>query len=528
MKKEFNNTGVCLPELHYMMDTSAKMAKVLAMAKGGAYFVISRPRQHGKTTTLHTLLRALKADGAYLPILLNFQGADSGALTSDAAFARMVAGEIAAYFEFDAPALYAKWQAVTGPDCNMQVLSRAITAMVHDMPEKRLVLLVDEVDASSNFASFLNFLGMLRTKYLARTLKQHYTFHSVVLAGVHDIKSLKYRLRDPEQAKYDSPWNIAADFLVDMAFSPQEIVPMLADYCAAEGVSMDMPAIAGRLHYHTAGHPFLTSQLCKIIAEEILLERGAPPAWTTDDVDAAVRILLRRDNTNFDSLIKNIANNSSLAKLLHQMLLDGEVFVFNPDEEVMRLGRTYGILKDNGHIKVHNRVYEQRIYNYVVTKTRQRMVDEGINTKGSAARFARPDGTLDMRLLLLRFQAFLKEQRGEKRMAFLEREWRLLFLAFLRPAINGHGHDFCEAVTSEERRMDVAVAYGPHRYVVELKIWRGPKYHAAGLSQLAGYLDAQGLEEGWLVIFDPRKEQPEVGRQEDIAHDGKRVFAVWV
>lgn len=526
MKKTFNATGVCLPEWHYMMDTSAKMRRVLAMVEGGDYFVISRPRQYGKTTTLHALLRTL-GEG-YLPVLLSFQGIDSSALETDAAFAQMVGAQLARAYEQTAPALAnILAEALGTPGFNLNTLSNLITSLAHYQPDKRLVLLVDEVDASSNHSAFLNFLGMLRTKYLARMLPHHYTFHSVVLAGVHDVKSLKYRLRNPDDAKFDSPWNIAADFLVDMSFQPQEIAPMLAEYTTAEGVSMDVPGIAERLYHYTAGHPFLTSRLCKIIAEEILPERAAPSAWSLHDVDAAVYMLLRRDNTNFDSLIKNIANNEGLARLLHEVLLEGQEFVFNPDEEIMRLGRTYGILKDNGKVRIHNLIYEQRIYNYLVADTRQRMLRDGVQTE-NLPRFARPDGTLDLQLLLSRFQVFMKEQRGVRRMEFLEREWRLIFLAFLRPAINGHGHDFCEAVTSEERRMGIAVAYGPHRYVVELKIWRGQEYHAAGLSQLAGYLDAQALSEGWLVIFDPRRKQSEAGRREDILHEGKRVFAVWV
>lgn len=29
----------------------------------------------------------------------------------------------------------------------------------------------------------------------------------------------------------------------------------------------------------------------------------------------------------------------------------------------------YGIFKDNGLLKIHNRLYEQRIYNYLTAKT---------------------------------------------------------------------------------------------------------------------------------------------------------------
>ena len=48
----------------------------------------------------------------------------------------------------------------------------------------------------------------------------NYTFHSVILAGVYDIKNLKLKLRPDAEKKYNSPWNIAADFNVDMTLHP--------------------------------------------------------------------------------------------------------------------------------------------------------------------------------------------------------------------------------------------------------------------------------------------------------------------
>jgi len=54
----------------------------------------------------------------------------------------------------------------------MNTLSEAITNLVHQVG-KKIILVIDEVDASSNFEPFLNFLGMLRTKYLARFKTQH-------------------------------------------------------------------------------------------------------------------------------------------------------------------------------------------------------------------------------------------------------------------------------------------------------------------------------------------------------------------
>ena len=42
------------------------------------------------------------------------------------------------------------------------------------------------------------------------------TFHSVILAGVYDIKNLKLKMRPEETHQYNSPWNIAAKFDVSM------------------------------------------------------------------------------------------------------------------------------------------------------------------------------------------------------------------------------------------------------------------------------------------------------------------------
>jgi hypothetical protein len=59
MKKRFNITGVCIPERHYMADISQKITGIMNMIEQGDYFVINRPRQYGKTTTLFRLEQEL-------------------------------------------------------------------------------------------------------------------------------------------------------------------------------------------------------------------------------------------------------------------------------------------------------------------------------------------------------------------------------------------------------------------------------------------------------------------------------------
>ena len=53
----------------------------------------------------------------------------------------------------------------------------------------------------------------------------------------------------------------------------------------------------------------------------------------------------------------------------------------------------------------------------------------------------------------------MKEQYSEKDRKFIEENGRLLFLAFIKPIINGKGFDFKEVQISEEKRLDVVVTY---------------------------------------------------------------------
>ncbi len=68
---------------------------------------------------------------------------------------------------------------------------------------------------------------MLRNKYLQRNAGEDITFQSVVLAGVHDIKTIKIELDEKTIGQYNSPWNIATDFDVKMNFNPVEITTLL-------------------------------------------------------------------------------------------------------------------------------------------------------------------------------------------------------------------------------------------------------------------------------------------------------------
>jgi hypothetical protein len=104
---------------------------------------------------------------------------------------------------------------------------------------------------------------------------------------------------------------------------------------------------------------------------------------------------------------------------------------------------------------------------------------------------------------------------------FIEANARLLFLAFLKPIINGTGHYAVEPQTRGDRRMDIRVFYGREEQIIELKIWRGEQYEQEGVAQLAEYLGILGHEKGWLLSFCDLKTTPREGGVYEV--DGKTI-----
>lgn len=59
-----------------------------------------------------------------------------------------------------------------------------------DVSERKVVLIIDEVDTAANNQVFVDFLAGLRDCYIDRDTKGIETFQSVILSGVTDIKHL--------------------------------------------------------------------------------------------------------------------------------------------------------------------------------------------------------------------------------------------------------------------------------------------------------------------------------------------------
>lgn len=490
MGKRFNVTGVCVPEMHYMVNISGKINKIEEMVEHGSYFTINRPRQYGKTTVLSILSKRLSE--RYAVIDTSFEGVSDRMFDSEELFCREIFNVFADSVEFVDSEFANVLRHHQKDIFDYNTLSREITEMIKEL-DKGIVLLIDEIDKNSNNRTFLKFLGLLRNKYLARNQGKDLTFQSVILSGVHDIKNLKLAIRDENDSRFNSPWNIAEDFRVDMSFSKFEIETMLTEYSNDTGIQFDKAAISEEIYRYTSGYPYLVSRICRIMDE--ILDRQ----WDLQGVEAAVKEILYEKSTLFDDVIKNIENNPEIKALIYEILVEGREINYNPD--AYDKGIIYGlVVEKNRKMQVHNKLFEERIYNYMLAQQEMRAL--AAKFTGVDKRSIIENDKLDMEKTLLKFQEFMYEQYRQEDERFYETNGRLIFLAYLKPILNGRDFSFVEAQTRENRRMDVVITFGAQKFVVELKIWNGRKYEEKGLEQLAEYLEIQKLDAGYMIVYN--------------------------
>ena len=531
MKRRFNVTGSCSPQWHYMVRLDDRVRRIKEdYVDYGSYFVINKGRQYGKTTTLRALAKYLEED--YIVIAMDFQMMSTANFADEQVFVRafiryiedLVSDEkaIDGIRDTDLQALIAMRQE---EQVTMDDLFRALSRIIKTA-DRMLVLMIDEVDSASNNQVLIDFLAQLRGYYLKREEKS--TFHSVILAGVYDIKNLKLKLRSESEHQYNSPWNIAADFKVDMSFSVSQIASMLDEYESERCTGMNVPEMADEIYQYTSGYPVLVSSICKCIDEDLSGESDfgdLGKAWTSAGIAEAVKRILVDRTPLFESMIRHLDDYPEMKRMFQEILFQGNAFTYNLDTKEISLACMFGYAVNKaGKVQVANRIFETRLYNYFLSEEEFAGADS-TNQIGNMAMRDRSyfihDGMLDMDIVMKRFVETFTDIYGEEDAKFVEKYGRKFFLLYLRPIINRTGNYYVEAQTRDERRTDVIVDYLGEQFIIELKIWRGNEYNERGEKQLADYLDYYHKDKGYLLSFNFNQKK-EVGVKE-LQVEGKMI-----
>lgn len=493
MAKEFNTTGCCNPEHHYMVNIDDKLAEIEELVNKGKYFTINRARQFGKTTTMKMLLGKLA--NRYQVYQISFE-TDADMFSSQEDFCRGLFVKLskAAYIPQDQVEY---WE--NNHNCKtFEDLSNVISEFCMNQ-NKPVVLMIDEVDKSTDNQLFLHFLGMLRNKYLDRdTYGMNSTFHTVILAGVYDVKNLKLKIRDDEERKYNSPWNIAVRFNVDMTLSAEGIKGMLDEYESDYHTGMDTKLIADEIRRLTSGYPVLVSYLCSLTHEELEGD------WTIEGINKAAKYIIIGNNTLADDISKNLGNNLELRNFMYSISVNGETYSYNLTDEILKIADMYSYIKNvDGHVAIHNAIFEEIFHEYFSIRYQRENSGKISVTKSEYIL----GGKLNMEYIIERFKDLIEEEYRDEDAGFLERQGRLLFLCFLKPIINGTGYYYVEPQTRDNKRMDIVVNYAGEEFLIELKLWYGNKYERKGEDQVSEYANTRSLKKAYLITFSFLKEK---------------------
>ena len=376
MPKVYNTTAVCIPKEHYMVNLDERLKKIKVFVDAGKYFTINRARQYGKTTTLRALYLYLQ--GEYYVVSMDFQTFGSAEFQTETIFSRSFANSFLRSLKRN-PVNKTEQLNEAMAQLEKSVASQndffALKALFEQLgdicavSDKPIVLMIDEVDSALNNQVFLDFLAQLRAQYMERDI--YPTFRSVILAGVYDVKNLRGKIRPEDEHRYNSPWNIAADFDISMSFSKNEIAGMLTEYEADYKTGLNVDEMAGLLFDDTSGYPFLVSRLCQLMDEVVCKKEtygSKSAAWTKEGFYEAQRLILAEKNMLFESLSEKLVSYPELNDMLKSLLFTGKPIVFNYYEPSIGVASMFGFVKNkNGMLVVANRIFETWLYNFYLS-----------------------------------------------------------------------------------------------------------------------------------------------------------------
>ena len=175
-----------------------------------------------------------------------------------------------------------------------------------------------------------------------------------------------------------------------------------------------------------------------------------------------------------------------------------------------------------GPLQVANPIYRE-VMPRVLTYAQQ------LGLAQQPAWYIKADGGLDLPKLMAGWQEFWREDGHLAADGFSYREAgpHLMLMAFLQRVVSGGGRIEREYGLGRGA-LDLMILWKQERHAIEVKLRRNERTEQVALPQIARYLNTCGLSEGWLVMFDLRKEPSWEQKLfvREVEFEGKRVRIV--
>ena len=490
MSRSFNTTGPCRPDIHYMVSSTARLPNLERLIEQQNYFVIHAPRQTGKSTAMMALAEQLTKQGTYLAVLVSAEvGAPFSAETGKAELA--ILGSWARVAKHRLPAEFQPPVWTTAPEG--QRIQAALESWTTASP-RPLVIFIDEIDSLQDEA-LMSVLRQLRDGFSDRPIGFP---QSIGLIGLRDVRDYKVATGGGERLNTASPFNIKVQSFTLRNFNAKELAELYHQHTEETGQIFGAEAIELAFEL-TQGQPWLVNALAKEVVEEQVLDRSV--SITALHIQVAKEVLIRRQDTHLDSLSEKLLE-SRVRRVLEPMLGGQEMGVTLNDDRQYLIDLGLLCRSPLGGLVVSNQIYREIL---------PRILAQGAqdNLPKISPSWLTASGELDLEALRSAFMKFWL-QHGEPLLnsaSYHEIAPHLVLMAFLHRVINGGGTLEREYAIGRDR-MDLCLRYGSVTLGIEIKVQRDDRRNqlVRGLEQIDGYLARLGLDFGWLVIFDRRRE----------------------
>jgi hypothetical protein len=515
--RSFNTTGPCVPGEHYMLPPERRLGRVQELIERRKYFTLHAGRQTGKTTSLMWLERHLNATGRWRAIWVDLE------LAREQPDQTAAMSSITKIFD---RTLRLHHPALRRPDAEMtqEALREPTMALVDYIgrlaafDDRPLVLLFDEADGLVGPA-MVTFLTQLRYGYIVRDRVPFPA--SVILVGQRQVRDYLVGIEDRRLLSWlgtASPFNVTAEATTLGQFTEAEVAELVGQHTAETGQRFE-PAAVRRIWELAQGHPWLTNALAAQIVDRDVPDRDDP--ISARHVDAAKETIILERRSHIDSLIARL-REPRVRRILEPMLAGASLPPDLVDDDVSYVVGLGLVRIARGELQIANPIYREVIPR-ALTWTQQ------IGMHQPTEWYVRADGSLDMPKLMAAWQTFWRKDGHLAAEGFGYREAgpHLMLMAFLQRVINGGGRVEREYGLGRGA-LDLMIAWKEDRHAIEVKIRRDTETEGEALEQVVRYLDLAQLDEGWLVLFDLRKEVSWADKQlvREIEHAGKRIRMV--
>lgn len=531
--RRFSSYGTVNERSDYYVPRTALIDRALHELVGdenrdGGYITVWAPRQRGKTTLMHGVLRQLRQREDFHVVSESMEHLNGeGVLAAATAIADAIASQIG----LEKP--------------NVASLRDFESIFLRDHLSKPLVLVLDEFDSLADevvaaLARSFRRIHLRRAEQAHRpAAERHFLLHGVALVGVRSVLGVENR--------EGSPFNVQRSLHIPN-LTASEVQSMFDWYQRESGQAVE-PAVVDKLYQETQGHPGLVSWLGELLTEThnphreavVAGSRGEPTLGVADFEHMYAAALHSLPNATIMNLIAKVREAPQRDFVLELFRTDQKV-AFHFDEPHIAYLYTNGVIDEepaanDRFVKFASPFVQKRLFNYFSHT-------DFAETGRTHAPFedvsdAVTDTMLNVRGLLRRYERHLRENRdwllqdAPRRADLRVREavYHFTLYRFLCDFLDAWQGRVLPEFPTGNGRVDLLIRRAGQTYALEVKSYRSPGGYRDALRQAAKYAGELELSEIALAFFveaidDARRTQYEVVYLDD--ETGVRVIPTFV